>query len=432
MSFKMLMAQFTNHTQLLVYPNKRRAILNLIFIALLALQTSPIALAETRKVKIPKASVITAINSYMAGFQLNLDNWGSFRSSGGGTWQTDSSYLLFPSGRKKPLNIPRSKTVKLGGKFSLKRYNAYIDDFSTQSLNVKTDGDKLKVSIFFESAGNEIRIGCINRRKKNPCKAHLMNHKGHINNAHIYGWFKPGFSGTTISLVPVDLTLDFDLKLDSWILQSMKNVASHFYNIKGNIRSTAKQEFMKEFNKAEVRAAMSVNLNKFLSNKLINLVSGRLGQAAGNYVKNNAQITRIQDIGSNYVVTVKYPDIVHSDSVKIVSFAPKSKKLTAGCPFNFGFDATIKTDVKVNGKTWLEIQPGKNGKKFSWQRPKAGKTTSTLSTKISGSPGKKTSKKARLVITWKGTDGKKYKKNSRWKKFKGICSKSQSSFQPSI
>ena len=396
----------------------------LLTLALAALPLiAPTAHAETKDVKIPKAAVVTALNAYLAGFELQLDNWGSFRSTGGGTWHTNNSYMLFPSGAKKPFHVPRSDTVQLAGKASSRRYNAYIDNMTSQTINVKADGSRLKLNMYFESAGNEIRVGCINRRTDKPCKARLMKHKGNINNAYVSAWFKPTFSGSSMTLSPLDLTMDFDLKLDSWILDNLKNVASHFIDIKGKVRSAAKQAFLQEFNRPHVKSALTKDVNQLLFGKVVNLVKSRLGSAAGNYVRNNMRITRIKDAGSNYVVTVRYPDIVHGGSVKIVSFAPKSKKLTAGCPFNFGFNAAIQTDVKVSGKAWLELKPGRRGKARNWQMPKAGKASSTISTRIIGKPGRKTTKQARLAVNWKGTIGKTYTKHSKWVSFTGICSR---------
>ena len=104
---------------------------------------------------------VSAINAYLAGFEVQFDNWGSFSGSGGGTWHTNNSYVRFPSGKKVNFDVPRSPTLKT----AFKRYNAYVDDMRTQNISVVAEGDKLKLRAFFESAGNEIKIGCINRRK---------------------------------------------------------------------------------------------------------------------------------------------------------------------------------------------------------------------------------------------------------------------------
>jgi hypothetical protein len=381
--------------------------------------------AETKDIKIPKSVVTSAMNAYLAGVRLQIDNWGSFKSSGGGSWYTENSYLQLPSGKKAPLTVPRSPTVKT----ALRRFNAYIDDFSTQSISVVADGDKMMMRAFFEDAGNEIHVGCINRRKDRPCKVHWLKHTGDIDNAHVYAWFKPSFSGSTITVSPVDLTLDFDLKLDSWILNNVKNVASHYVDIKGKVRNEAKSSFLAYFKNDSVKKAMSQDVNAVLSSKLQTLLKKKLGASAAGFIRNKVKITRIRSKGSNYVVTVKYPDIVHGKSVKIVSFKPKSAKLTAGCPFKYGFDAAIRTGTKVSGTTWIDFGHGKHSAKRKWKMPKAGKAKSTITRKIKGKPGRKTSGKARLVVRWKGTTGKVYTIKSKPVKYKAICSKAAGSLK---
>ncbi len=377
------------------------------------------AMAASKDIKIPKSAAISAINAYLAGFEVQFDNWGSFKGSGGGTWHTNNSYVRFPSGKKVNFDVPRSPTLKT----AFKRYNAYVDDMRTQNISVVADGDKLKLRAYFESAGNEIKIGCINRRKNKPCKVHLLKHTGDINNAQVFAWFKPTFSGSTVRIVPTDLNLDFDLKLDSWILDKMKNVASHFINIKGKARNAARSAFLSEMAKPNARNAMSKNLNSMLSSKLTAALQPKLGAKTANFIKNKVKIKKIFSQGSNYVVRVSYPDIIHGGSVKILSFKPKSKNLTAGCPFNFGFDAKIKSTAKVSGKAWMQFEKGKKTKAMNWKMHKAGIAKSTIVRKIVGNAGKKLNGKARLIVSWKGTTGITHATKTGFVNYTATCSK---------
>ncbi|MFY0611831.1 MAG: hypothetical protein JXQ99_09930 [Hyphomicrobiaceae bacterium] len=383
------------------------------------LASNPAAMAATKDFKIPKSAAITAINAYLAGFEVQFDNWGSFKGSGGGTWHTNNSFVRFPSGKKVNFNVPRSPTLTT----AFKRYNAYVEDMRTSNISVVADGDKLKLRAFFESAGNEIKIGCINRRKKKPCTVHVLKHTGDINNAQVSAWFKPTFSGSTVRIVPTNLNLDFDLKLDSWILDKMKNVASHFIDIKGKARNAARSAFLSEMAKPNVRNALSKNVNSILSSKLTAALKPKLGSKTTNFIKNKVKISKIFSQGSNYVVRVKYPDIIHGGTVKIVSFKPKSKNLTAGCPFNFGFDAKIKSTAKVSGKAWLQFEKGKKSKAMNWKMHKTGIAKSTIVRKIVGKAGKKLNGKARLIVSWKGTTGITHATKTGFVNYKATCSK---------
>lgn len=383
------------------------------------LASGPTAMAATKDIKIPKSVAVSAINAYLAGFEVQFDNWGGFKNNGGGTWHTDNSYVRFPSGKKVNFNVPRSPTLTT----AFKRYNAYVDDMRTSNISVIAEGDQLKLRAFFESAGNEIKIGCINRRKKKPCKVHILKHTGDINNAQVAAWFKPTFSGSTVRIVPTNLSLDFDLKLDSWILNKMKNVASHFVDIKGKARNAARSAFLTEMAKPNARNALSKNVNTMLASKLTSALQPKLGNGTANFIKNKVKITKIFGQGSNYVVRVKYPDIIHGGTVKIVSFKPKSKNLTAGCPFNFGFDAKIKSTAKVSGKAWLQFEKGKKSKTMNWKMHKAGIAKSTIVRKIVGKAGKKLKGKARMIVSWKGSTGITHATKTGFVNYTATCSK---------
>ncbi len=383
------------------------------------LASGPTAAAANKDIKIPKSVAVSAINAYLAGFEVQFDNWGSFKGGGGGTWHTNNSFVRFPTGKKVSFNVPRSPTLQT----TFKRYNAYVDDLRTSSISVVAEGDKLKLRAFFESAGNEIRIGCINRRKNKPCKVHVLKHTGDINNAQVFAWFKPTFSGSTVRIVPTDLKLDFDLKLDSWILDKMKNVVSHFVDIKGKARNAARSAFLTEMAKSGPRNAMSKNVNSMLAAKLAAALKPKLGSKTANFIKNQVKISKIFSQGSNYVVRVSYPDIIHGGTVKIVSFKPKSKNLTAGCPFNFGFDAKIKSTAKVSGKAWLQFEKGKVSKALTWKMHKVGVAKSTIVRKIVGNAGKKLKGKARLIISWKGTTGITHAAKTGFAYYVATCSK---------
>ena len=176
---------------------------------------------ETKDIYIPKSFLVTAINAYLSGTKVTLDNWGPWNGS---NWHVAGSHVLMPNGHKEPIDIPLSPTVKS----LFRRYNGYINNMSSSNISVFLDGNKIEVRILFESAGDELKVGCINRRKDAPCKAHLLKHTGQVNNAQVSFWLTPVFNGSTISFEDFDVEFDFDLSPDSWILDKLMKVVNWF------------------------------------------------------------------------------------------------------------------------------------------------------------------------------------------------------------
>lgn len=369
--------------------------------SLLALACGPVS-AETREILVPKSVLVSAFNAWLAGAEINLDNWGGFRGEGGGTWHVDASFVSFPSGGRRSIDLPRSPTVQTAGR----RFNAYVNDMASRTIDVKLDGELIKGRLFFESAGDEIKVGCVNRRRDEPCKAHLLKHTGQIDNAHVFAWLRPTFDGARLGVKPVDLKLDFDFTLDSWILDNMKNVAEHFVDIKGLVEGKARGAFFEALGARETQRALTLDLNEVALARLTDALRPRLGDAVADFVARRVSIDAVRDRGSSVGVTFRYPDIVTADSVRVVAFAPKSRQLRATCPFNFGFDATIDTKTAASGTAWVE---GRRGRRQSavvgWQMPKAGRATSAIARRISGDPGDSAARMSRLVVSWKDSAG---------------------------
>ncbi len=264
------------------------------------------ARAETSTVKIPKSLVVTAVNAALSGFEINLDNWGTFRPQSKGTWHVDNSYVLFPSGKKYQIEVPRTPDESVGGR----RYNAYVDDMKTQTLDVKLDGNRVRLRSFFESAGNEINIGCINKASDKPCKVHPLKHSGDLDNAYFAALFDLKFNGPRISLVPSDVEIDFDLHLDSKVLDTLKNIASQFVDIKGIVRRNARKAFVTELTKPDLEQELSKDLNSAFRKEVRQLLAGRTGgMTAQMFINRNVSIKSITSQGSNFVISIEHPKL---------------------------------------------------------------------------------------------------------------------------
>ena len=202
------------------------------------LLTGNAAKAETFDIPVPKALVNTGINAYLQGMEINLDTWDKWN---GKNWYKNNSYILMPSGSKESIEIPKSPTLQT----TLRWYNGYVNDLKSQTISVKQDGKKIKFNVFFENAGDELKVGCINRRRDKPCAAHLLKHSGQVNNAQISAWLEPVLSNGKISFKQPEVKFDFDLKPDSWIANKAKDIADKFVDVDGYVKKGLTTELMK-------------------------------------------------------------------------------------------------------------------------------------------------------------------------------------------
>ena len=392
--------------------------------SLLALACGPVS-AETREVLVPKSVLVSAFNAWLAGAEINFDNWGGFRGEGGGTWHVEESFVSFPSGGRQSIDLPRSPTFQT----ATRRFNAYVNDVASRTIDAKLDGNLVKGRLFFESAGDEIKVGCVNRRQDKPCKAHLLKHTGQIDDAHVFAWLRPTFDGARLGVEPVDLELDFDLTLDSWILDNMKNVVDHFIDIKGIAERNVRRAFFQALEARETQHALTLDLNEVARTRLTEALRPRLGDAAADFVARSVRIEGVRDRGSSLGVTFSFPDIVASDSVRVAAFTPKSRQLRATCPFNFGFDATIDVETAASGKVWLENHRGRRQSAMvAWNMPEAGRATSTIARRITGDPGESASGRSRLVVGWKDSAGRAQRARSPIVRYDTTCLSSGGGF----
>jgi len=383
------------------------------------LLTGNVAKAETVDISVPKSLVTTGINAYLQGMEINLDTWDKWN---GKDWYKNNSYILMPNGSKKPLNIGKSPTVQT----ALRRYNGYVNDLRSQTISVKQDGKKIKFNVFFENAGNELQVGCKKLKKDKPCVAHLLKHSGQVNNAQVSAWLEPVLSNGKISFKQPQVKFDFDLKPDSWILNKAKNIADRFVDTDGYVKKGLTTGFTNALKNQQTIEGLTKDLNKEIINRAADKLKGTLGNNAATFVKNNLKITSLKDGGKNYIITINYPDPVTSKSLQIKSFNVVKPNDTIVCPGNIKFKATIKTDYKMSGQTWLENENGSKTKKLNWSNGKNKTTTSTIQRSWNKNGFQSHNGWSRIVITYKDVFGKTRTKKSATANFKRTCSKSAS------
>ena len=155
-------------------------------------------------------------------------------------------------------------------------------------------------------------------RKKKPaheCVSNLVERTGHLNNAHIFVWFKVKFNKDRVEIIPHDLKLDLYVKLDSRLLTALKNTLFKFLdNIvrKGATKSIRKKLFA-YFEKASTKKAMSIKLNDLLYDLMLKFLEKKWGikdEKLVEKVKGHVRIIDIEDVNTRYAITRSYPKLL--------------------------------------------------------------------------------------------------------------------------
>ncbi len=383
-----------------------------------SLETQTFSSYEYLDIPIPKAVITTAINAYLSGMLINLDNWGSWNGS---NWHTQGSYILMPNGHVEPLNIPLSPTMKT----VLRRYNGYINDLSTQSISVFIEGNKIRIRFIFESAGNELKVGCINRRKDKPCKAHLLNHSGQINNAQVNVWLTPVFTGSEVSFKDFEVKFDFDLQPDSWLLDKALSIVNWFIDTDSLIKQELTDGINDWLDDNNTIEGLAKDLNEEIIERATDYLESALGDKASNFVKDNLVITKLVDSGNYYVVTVRYPSPITRSSVRIPfvkGFRVIDSSKTMTCPNEVPFRASIYTKYKTKGRVWLVNEDGSTTRKLRWQSKRDTRANFTIKRSWDKpSNGHEYQGWSYMVVSFKDVFGVTHVKSSRKSHFSRTC-----------
>lgn len=371
--------------------------------ALLATTLAMPVQAETVNIPVPKAAVVSAFNTALGGVKLHIDNYGSKQ---GTSWLKQGSYVILPDGSKKKFNIPEQKT-KVTKKRSWKHY---INDFDSKEMNVVANGSKLEMTAHFESQGEEIKGKCIKTKisgKKVECKLN-MERDIHLNNSSIKVSLKPVAYNGSISFSNASAKFKTDLKIPNKICNVFSGLCGKIENfIKSKITSAIQNTVKNALNKSSVKKAVAKKVSGLLKGK----------------IDPKWKVIKVSSKGSNYIVKVQRPDTIDKNTVTVKSFVVLKKTASIQCPGNVAFNASIKTDTKVKGKFWLEYENGKKSNIHDWKMSKQGSKTSKVSRVWKAKDFKAHNGWTRMVIKWKGTDGKAYSKKSNKATFKRTCLK---------
>ncbi len=381
--------------------------------------TPAFATSETKTITISKAAVAAAFNTALQGTQIRLDNYGGKNpkkkkstNKHEVSWLFQESYVRLPGGQTYKFDIPEQST-KVG---KLSRYlRHYVSDMNSQSIQVGAHGAALDLTLHFESQGREIKGKCIKKIGKNwsPCK-NKLDRDMQLDNAWVKVHlvpvaYKGGVSFKPVGAQSVDFKADLKVltKLCSIANNLCKNIGNAIYN---KIRSTVRQQIAQRLSSNSLRTAVATQ------------VKSKLSQIAPNW-----EVTKVASQGKNFLVTVTYPVPIDGKTVSIKSFKVKKAKQSMRCPGKVEFSATVHAKHRhgISGKVWLEyLTPSKGAsKKQNWSMggKGAGSATSTLTQTWQGKGNKYLPGKTRLVVQWKGSNGKSYTQKSKPVNFERRC-----------
>ena len=362
---------------------------------------------ETVKIDVPKAMVIAAFNTGLSGMGVKIDNYGPKH---GTSWLKQESFVRMPDGSKKAFSIPEHTTNLT----SIRKWRHYVDDFNSNQLSAAAgDGVNLIFTINFESQGEEVKGKCL-RKKINGSWTECsldMERDFHINNASVE---------VQVTLTPLSGAISY--KNPQATFKADVSIPNKLCQLFGQLCKKIENLIYQGIQKA-VQDALEAALN---NNTIKNAVANAVKSKIQGVIDPAWQITNIESNGSNYRITVQRPDTIDQGSVSIQSFSVVQKNATINCPGKVEFKATISTTTKVSGTVYLEHENGQKSGVHPWNMPKKGSATSSLSRTWTANDFKAHSGWSRMVVKWKGTDGKTYSKTSGKASFTRTCSKGAS------
>lgn len=366
--------------------------------------STPVIQAEEQEIPVPKAILAAAFNTVLDSMMVNIDTYGSRK---GNSWYHNNSYVVTPDGKKRPIKLEEI-VVHLktkNKKKTLRTWRAYINDFRSQSLSVVPVGAKLRLNVVFESAGEEIKIKCINAFKKQCIK---MERDGEIDNATLSIDFAPTVMNNSITYKPnPKVSFEADIQLNNKLCKIGGDLCNKIFKYRSKIRKA-------------VTARLTGALNGYRAT-----VAKAVRQKLAPYVKPEWTIKSIKSNGSNFILVVSYPDPINQNTVSIKSFKVLKQSAVTKCPAKVRFKATIHSKYAIkNGKVWLENENGKKTKAVTWKIGKNGTATSEITRPWTADDFKKHTGWSRLVLRYSDHKGKTFTRKSKKVSFSRTCQKS--------
>ena len=351
--------------------------------------------AETVDIPVNKAVLVTAFNGALSGFRVKVHNLGSRK---GDSWLSDKSYVLLPTGQRRSFKVPEQSFRFPKTNRHLKHY---VKDFNSSSFKAHVDGSQLIFVAEFESEGEEVKGKCVRRggpawkRKWVECSFGIERDV-HLNNSRVEIVVKPVAYNGSISYSVQKTKFKTDVSISNRLCKAAKGIC-------GRIESWLD---------AKLTKAIVASMKASLSDRTVRSKVASVLRRSIPGIDPSWRVTRVTSSGNRFLVRVERPDQIDGRSVRSLALSKPSTR-PQRCPAALRMSATINTKYAMKGTAYLQYENGKKSKAMKWQTNKPGKVTSKLVRNFKGKAGKNyPNLRTKLVATWKGIDGKTYKKSS--------------------
>lgn len=369
-------------------------------------------------ITVPKALVIAGANAYLSGMEICIDTWGPWN---GRDWHVENSYVLKPSGERDHLELQKSPTL-VG---SSRRWVTGFNEVRSNEISAKADGKRLKVNVFFESAGEEIKIGCINRLSDKPCAVHALKHSGQLDHAQVSVSLRPELTADQISFIDPSVNVDFDFSFDSWVLESLRELVDLFRDTNEILKEQVRKAIHRTFEDEKTLRGLAFSLNEAILDRAAEGLRPILGVRTTEFVRKNVRIVGLEDSGVSYKVQISYPDPITQNALRITSFTVVNRDDIISCPGEVRFKASINTDYAMKGKAWLENEDGSTSRALDWVTRRDETVTSSIGRRWQSNDFQPHLGWSRIAVSFEDVFGIKHIKKSRKAEFERTCSKGQ-------
>ncbi|MEM7676110.1 MAG: hypothetical protein AAF449_08925, partial [Myxococcota bacterium] len=291
----------------------------------------------------------------------------------------------------------------------------YVSDFSSSSMKVFADGAHLLFVVEFESQGEEIKGKCVRRggvgknRRWVECSLG-MERDVHLNNARAEIKVAPVAYDGAVAYRVVGVKFRTDVDISNRLCKAAKGICGRIENwLNTKITQSIEKAMRDAFNDGKMKQ------------RFADAVRGAAGRFSPP-IDPRWRVTKVRSSGRRFLVTVQRPDQVNGKSVRTLSLNKGSSPASVNCPAQVEMSATIDTKYAIKGTGYLVHENGKKGRRFDWRTNKPGKVTSKLVRSFKGKAGKTFNRlRSKLVVRWKGIDGKMHQKSSNFVRYRVAC-----------
>lgn len=252
----------------------RRAAVALIL--LLGGMSSADAQAETIEVELSEFARM--LDEQFSDAVLYLDNYGPRRvERSGATWHDPKGSYLRLAGEKQVIDLPQvTKQLRR------KRLMYYVQDMKSNRIEVKADGNRLKLEIEFESNGHELKGHCVRKAvlKKRRWKRDCIiggdggAPDGDVNNAILtFGFALVPYNGSvSYKVESVALSANISIggvcKLGRRILKGNKDICDVMFHYKKRLNEAMVRQVKNQLGKSKYRKRVADRVRELFFDRI--------------------------------------------------------------------------------------------------------------------------------------------------------------------